>query len=141
MYRYSSFESRRDGGDVSPACRCYRVCVGVGGSLRRRNGDDRVVAERGGDPPSVFLVSLSRSLSHTRHPWEFKRKLSPGRPKALEFLRRWKSLSRGSSAGVLCRSAISRYRPASTTLIAFREKTLGNRRSGMPVPRLEIPNE
>lgn len=37
------------------------------------------------------------SLSHTRHPREFRRKLSPGHPtKAAEFLRRWKSLSQAA---------------------------------------------
>lgn len=37
------------------------------------------------------------SPSHTRHPREFRRKLSPGHPtKAAEFLRRWKSLSQAA---------------------------------------------
>jgi len=55
-----------------------------------------VVAERVGHPPFVLLCRSPFLRRSTWHPWEFRRKLSPGRPKALEFLRRWKSLSRAA---------------------------------------------
>lgn len=104
MYRYSSFESRSGGISHVPRRLCYRGCVSSNGSLWK-NGDDRVASDgcrtvwRSLHLPFCSLLRTN-THTHTRHPREFRRKLLPGRP-VVEFLRRWKSLSRATQQRTL----------------------------------------
>lgn len=125
MYRYSSFESHSGGIPHVPRRLGYRGCVSIATVPYGGTGMTRwqaVVAERCGDP-SIPLFALSPLYKHTyTHTDRHDTRGSLGE-NFCRAARRWRNSYDGGKvwarqlSNVLYRSAIPRYRPASTTLI------------------------